>query len=98
MIEPEKRRHTMRGTRFNQEQIIAVLREAEAGVRLAELSRKYGICQATIYHWKAKYGDMTISEARRLKILEEENGRLKHIVAEQALEIKALKLVVSKNF
>jgi putative transposase len=98
MIEPEKRRRTMRGTRFNQEQIIAVLREAEAGLSMTELSRKYGICQATIYHWKAKYGDMTISQSRRLKILEEENGRLKHIVAEQALEIKALKLVVSKNF
>jgi putative transposase len=88
----------MRGTRFKQEQIIAVLREAESGVKLAELCRKYGICEGTIYNWKAKYGDLTISEARRLKLLEEENGRLKHLVAEQALEIKALKLVVSKNF
>ena len=88
----------MRGTRFKQEQIITILKEARTGVKLAELSRKYGVSEPTIYSWKAKYGDMTISQARRLKILEEENGRLKHIVAEQALEIKALKLVVSKNF
>jgi putative transposase len=88
----------MRGTRFKQEQIIAILREAKGGVKLSELSRKYGISEGTIYNWKARYGDLTISEARRLKQLEEENGRLKHIVADQALEIKALKLVVSKNF
>jgi putative transposase len=98
MLEPEKRRLTMRGTRFKQEQIIAILREARAGVKLSELSRKYGISEGTIYNWKAKYGDLTISESRRLKQLEEENGRLKHIVADQTLEIKALKLVVSKNF
>jgi putative transposase len=88
----------MRGTRFKQEQIIAILREARAGVKLSELSRKYGVSEGTIYNWKAKYDDLTISEARRLKQLEEENGRLKHIVADQTLEIKALKLVVSKNF
>jgi putative transposase len=98
MLEPEKRRLTMRGTRFKQEQIIAILREARAGVKLSELSRKYGVSEGTIYNWKAKYGDLTISESRRLKQLEEENGRLKHIVADQTLEIKALKLVVSKNF
>jgi putative transposase len=88
----------MRGTRFKQEQIIAILREARAGVKLSELSRKYGVSEGTIYHWKAQYGDLTVSEARRLKHLEEENGRLKHIVADQTLEIKALKSVVSKNF
>lgn len=88
----------MRGTRFKQEQIIAILREARAGVKLPELSRKYGVSEGTIYNWKAKYGDLTVSEARRLKQLEEENGRLKHIVADQTLEIKALKSVVSKNF
>ena len=88
----------MRGTRFKAEQIIAILKEAKAGVKLAELSRKYGISEATIYTWKAKYGDMTVSEAKRLKQLEEENSKLKHIVAEQTLEIKALKYVVSKNF
>lgn len=88
----------MRGTRFKQDQIIGILIEAKAGVKLSELSRKYGISEVTIYNWKAKYGDLTISEARRLKQLEEENGRLKHIVADQTLEIKALKYVVSKNF
>jgi putative transposase len=88
----------MRGTRFKQEQIIAILREAKAGVKLTELSRKYGVSEGTIYTWEAKYDDLTISEARRLRQLEEENGRLKHIVADQTLEIKALKFVVSKNF
>jgi len=88
----------MRGTRFKQEQIIAILKEAKAGVKLAELNRKYGVSSATIYNWKAKYGDMTVSEAKRLKQLEEENSKLKHIVADQTLEIKALKYVVSKNF
>jgi len=88
----------MRGTRFKQEQIIAVLNEARSGAKLSELSRKYGVCEGTIYNWKAKYGDLTVSEARRLKQLEEENSKLKHIVADQTLEIKALKYVVSKNF
>ena len=60
----------MRGTRFKQEQIIAVLREAEAGVKSAELCRKYGICEGTIYNWKARYGGLTVSEARRLRALE----------------------------
>lgn len=88
----------MRGTRFKQEQIIAVLNEVRSGVNLKELSRKYGISEGTIYNWKAKYGDLTITEARRLKLLEEENSKLKHLVADQTLEIKALKYVVSKNF
>ena len=88
----------MRGTRFKTEQIIAILKEARAGIKLTEISRKYGVSEATIYNWKAKYGDMTVSEAKRLKQLEEENSKLKHIVADQTLEIKALKYVVSKNF
>ena len=88
----------MRGKRFKEEQIIAVLKEAEAGVGVTELCRKYGICDGTFYNWKAKYGGLTVSEAQRLKSLEDENRRLKHIVAEQALDIQALKAVVSKNF
>jgi putative transposase len=88
----------MRGTRFKQEQIIAILEEAKAGVKVSELCRKHGVSDATIYNWKAKYGDMTVSEAKRLKQLEQENSKLKHIVADQALEIKTLKYVVSKNF
>jgi putative transposase len=88
----------MRGKRFNQEQIIAVLKEAEAGISVADLCRKHGICDGTFYNWKAKYGGLTVNEARRVRLLEDENRRLKHIVAEQALEIQALKSVASKNF
>jgi len=88
----------MRGKRFKEEQIIAVLKEAQGGVSVQELCRKYGISDGTIYNWKAKYGGLTVSEARRIRSLEDENRRLKHLVAEQALEIQALKAVVSKNF
>ena len=88
----------MRGKRFKEEQIIAVLKEAEAGVSVQELCRKYGISDGTFYNWKARYGGLTVNEARRIRSLEDENRRLKHIVAEQALEIQALKSVVSKNF
>jgi len=88
----------MRGKRFKQEQIIPILKEAEAGVSVADLCRKYGISDGTFYNWKAKYGGLTINEAKRVKLLEDENRRLKHIVADQVLEIQALKSVVSKNF
>ena len=88
----------MRGKRFKQEQIIAVLKEAEAGVSVADLCRKYGISDGTFYNWKAKYGGLTVNEAGRVRLLEDENRRLKHIVAEQALEIQALKSISSKNF
>lgn len=87
----------MRGKRFKEDRIIAILKEAEAGISVQELCRKYGMSDATFYNWKAKYGGLTVSEAKRLKALEEENRRLKHIVAEQALDIQALKSVVSKN-
>jgi len=88
----------MRGKRFKEEQIIAVLREEQAGVGVQELCRKYGMSDGTFYNWKAKYGGLTVNEARRIRSLEDENRRLKHIVAEQALDIQALKAVVSKNF
>jgi putative transposase len=87
----------MRGKRVKEDRIIAILKEAEAGVSVQELCRKYGMSDGTFYNWKAKYGGLTVSEARRLKALEDENRRLKHIVAEQALDIQALKSVVSKN-
>jgi len=87
----------MRGKRFKEDRIIAVLKEAEAGVSVQELCRKYGMSDGTFYNWKAKYGDLTVSESRRLRSLEDENRRLKHIVAEQALDIQALKSIVSKN-
>jgi putative transposase len=88
----------MRGKRYTGEQIIGVLKEAEAGVSVSDLSRKYGISDATFSNWKAKYGGVSVNEARRLKALEEENRKLKHIVANQTLDIQALKAVVSKNF
>ena len=88
----------MRGKRFQDEKIIAILKEHEAGLNVQELGRKYGISSNTIYNWKAKYGGLTVSEARRLKVLEDENRKLKHIVADLTLDNKALKAVVSKNF
>jgi putative transposase len=88
----------MKQGRYTEEQIVGILKEAEAGLPIVEISRKYGISDATYYNWKAKYGGLTVNEVRRLKSLEEENRRLKQIVAEQALDIQALKAVVSKNF
>jgi putative transposase len=88
----------MKGKRFSEEQIINILKEADAGMPPAELCRKHGISQGTYYNWKSKYGDMTVSDARRLKELEQENGRLKKLVANQALDIQMLKEVCSKNF
>ena len=88
----------MRGKRFKTEQIIAVLKESEAGISAGDLCRKYGISSATFYNWKAKYGGMTVSDARRLKEVEDENRRLKKLVANQALDIQMLKEVCSKNF
>lgn len=88
----------MKGKRFREEQIIGILKEMEAGVPLPELCRKHGVSDGTIYNWKRKYGGLTVSEAIRLRGLEEENGKLKRIVANQALDIEALKAVVSKNF
>jgi len=84
--------------RYTEEQIIAVRREGEAGVKVADLCRKYGMSDATYYNWKAKYAGLTVSELKRLKALEEENRRLKQIVGEQALDIRALKELLSKNF
>lgn len=87
----------MRGKRYTEEQIIGVLKEAEAGLKTEDLCRKYGISDATLYNWKAKFGGLTVSEARRLRQLEDENSRLKRMVADQALDIQALKAVIEKN-
>ena len=88
----------MNGQRFSEEQIIGVLKEAEAGLPLPELLRKYGISQGTFYRWKAKFGGLEISDAKRFKALEDENRRLKRLVAEQALDIQVLKDVASKKW
>ena len=88
----------MKARQYTEEQIIAVLREGEAGAKVVDLCRKHGMSDATYYNWKAKYAGLTVSELKRLKGLEEENRRLKQIVGEQALDIRALKELLSKNF
>jgi putative transposase len=88
----------MKKSRFNEEQIIAVLKEAEAGVKVQDLCRKHGISDVTFYKERSKYGGLEVPEARRLKTLEEENRRLQHIVADQALDLQALKPAVSKKW
>ena len=84
--------------RFSEEQIIAVLREQEAGMKTADVCRKHGISSATLYAWKAKYGGMDVSQARKLKVLEEENGRLKRLLADAMLDNAVLKEVAAKNW
>ena len=88
----------MKGTRHSEEQIIAILKQGEAGLTAAELCRQHGISEQTYYRWKAKYGGLELSELQRLKQVEDENRRLKHIVAEQTLDIQALKAVVAKKW
>ena len=88
----------MKRSRFSEEQIIGILRQAEAGIRVADLCRQYGISDATFYKWRSKFGGMGVSDVKRLKQLEEENARLKKLVGEQALDISVLKDVLSKNF
>jgi putative transposase len=88
----------LKARQYTEEQIIAVLKEGEAGAKVSELSRKYGMSDATYYNWKAKYSGMTVSDLKKLKALEEENRRLKQIVGEQALDIRALKDLLLKNF
>ena len=84
--------------RFTEEQIIGVLKESEAGAKTGELCRKHGMSEATFYKWKAKYAGLTVNELKRLRSFEEENRRLKQIVAQQALDNWALKELLSKNF
>jgi putative transposase len=84
--------------RFTEEQIIGILQEAEIGAKVMDVCRKHGISDATYYNWKAKYGGMTVSDARKLRALEEENRRLKHIVADLTLDNQALKAVIEKRF
>jgi len=88
----------MKGKRFKEEQIIGILKEAESGLAVPDLTRKHGISEGTYYRWKAKYGGMEVSDAQRLRSLEDENRRLKRLVADQALDIQILKDVNSKKW
>ena len=88
----------MKTKRFTEEQIIAILKEVETGAKVMDVCRKYGMSDATYYNWKAKYHGMEVNELRRLKQLEDENRKLKHIVADQALDIQALKHVLSRKY
>jgi len=88
----------MKQGKYTEEQIVNILKEADAGVKIGELCRKYGFSEATYYNWKAKFGGMGVSEIKRLKQLEDENRRLKQIVADLTLDNHALKAVLSKTF
>ena len=88
----------MKRSRFTEEQIIGILREQEAGVATAEVCRRHGVSSATFYKWKAKFGGMDVSEARRLKALEEENAKLKRMLADAMLDNVALKDLLGKKW
>jgi putative transposase len=87
----------MKKGRFSEEQIIGVLKQHEAGRKVSDLAREMGVSEARIYTWKSKYGGMEVSEAQRLKALDDENRRLKHLVADLSLDKEVLKAVIRKN-
>jgi len=87
----------MKKTRYSEEQIIGVLKQMEAGRKVTDLARELGVSEATLYTWKSKFGGLEVNEARRLKELEDENRRLKHMVADLSLDKEALKAVIRKN-
>ena len=88
----------MKRSRFTEEPIIGILREQEAGAKAADLCRKHGMSEATLYNWKAKYGGLEVSDAKRLKALEDENAKLKKLLAESMLDASALRELLSKKW
>lgn len=88
----------MKRSRFSDEQIIGILKEHQAGLSATELCRKYGVSDATFYKWRSKYGGMDVSEVKRLMALEEENGKLKRLLAYAMLDISTLREMLGKNF
>ena len=88
----------MKRKRFTEEQIIGILREHEAGAKTADLARKYGLSEATLYNWKAKFGGMDVSDAKKLRALEEENGKLKRLLADAMLDSSALRELLAKKW
>jgi putative transposase len=88
----------MKRSRFTEEQIIGILQEQEAGAKAADLCRKHGMSEATLYNWKAKFGGMDVSDAKRLKALEDENAKLKKLLAETMLDASALRELLSKKW
>jgi putative transposase len=88
----------MKRSRFTEEQIIGILKEHQAGLSAGELCRKHGISDATFYNWRSKYGGMEVSEAKRLKQLEDENAKLKKLLAESVMDVSTLREMLGKNF
>jgi putative transposase len=88
----------MKKSRFSEEQIVAVLQEWDAGAKMADLVRRHGVTEQTLYRWKKKYGGLQVSEAKRLKALEEENRQLKRLVADQALNLQVVKDLLGKKW